>query len=73
MTTVRAKFNCISVTNTKDGATVKLSPVINGSDENKEFYRYTPGGEISLSTINTHAAKQFIPGSDYYVDFTPAE
>ena len=71
--TVRAKFNCTSVTNTKDGATVKMSPVINGSEENKEFYRYTPGGEISLSTINATAAQQFVPGKDYYVDFTAAE
>jgi hypothetical protein len=74
---VRAKFYVVSVKKTKFmdglGSVVELTPVINGSDENKEFYKWTPSGRIELGTINEEAAKQFEIGKEYYVDFTPAE
>lgn len=76
--TVRAKFKVQSITHRKhwqgDGLVgeVTLSPVTNGSDENKAFYAATPGGEIKLSTINEDALKQFVIGQEFYVDFTPA-
>ena len=70
---VRAKFRVDSVEHTAESvATVKMTPVINGSEENKRFYRWTPGGNILLATINKAAADQFEPGKEYYVDFTPA-
>lgn len=69
---VRAKFKVESVLHSQNGHTVQLFPVTTGSDENKEFYKYTPGGKIELSTINPDAAKQFVPGGEVYVDFTPA-
>lgn len=56
-----------------NGTRVTLSPVVDGSQENKEFYRWTPGGSISLDTINDAAAEQFVLGAAYYVDFTEAE
>ncbi len=67
---VRAKFKCVSVLRSKDYATVLLEPVVSGSKENESFYRWTPGGKVELSTINHDAANQFIPGCDYYLDFT---
>lgn len=71
---VRAKFRCESVTKTANSAaSVTLSPVTNGSPENDSFYKWTPGGCIALQTINESAADQFVPGKDYYVDFTPAD
>lgn len=70
---VRAKFKCEVVVSRTNGSEIDLAPVTNGSDENKEFYKYTPGGSIKLSTVNAEAAKQFVPGREYYVDFTPAE
>jgi hypothetical protein len=70
---VRAKFKCEVVVSRASGAEIDLTPVTNGSDENKEFYAYTPSGSIKLSTVNAEAAKQFIPGKEYYVDFTPAD
>lgn len=76
---VRAKFKCISVTPNNaeadaDKATdVLLQPVTSGSEENKDFFKLTPCGEIKLSTINPAAADQFIVGKDYYIDFTVAE
>ena len=69
---VRAKFTVAEVTHTTGGSRIKLQPVVSGSEENKQFFKYTPGGSIELQTINPDAAAQFVPGKDYYVDFTPA-
>ncbi len=70
---VRAKFKVESVLQTQNGHSVQLQPVTTGSEENKTFYKYTPGGKIELSTVNVAAAEQFVPGKEFYVDFTPAE
>lgn len=67
-TMVRAKFRCNSV----EDQTVNLSPVIGGSEENDQFFKYTPFGEIKIGTINEAALAQFEPGKEYFVDFTPA-
>lgn len=69
---VRAKFTCVEKTENVDGVTVKLFPVISGSEENKAFYRFTPAGSIMLATVNKAAAEQYVVGKEYYVDFTPA-
>ncbi len=55
------------------GSEIHLSAVYSGSPENEAFFKMTPGGNISLVTVNPEAAKQFIPGKEYYVDFTPVE
>lgn len=71
--TVRAKFKCTQITETEGGLkTVKLMPVSSGSEENKQFFKYSPAGSIDLSTVNPEAAAQFTPGREYFVDFTPA-
>lgn len=69
---VRAKFTCESVNRTKDGGSVHLEPVYSGSEENEQFYKYTPGGKVDLSTVNESALDFFVPGKEYYLDFTPA-
>lgn len=75
---VRAKMRCDSLEAAIDssqepsGGTVRLNPVVNGSEENKQFYKYTPGGTVVLSTINQAAFSQFKLGAEYYVDITPA-
>ena len=71
---VRAKFTCRSkVENETDGsANITLEPVVCGSEENKEFYKYTPCGRIELGVLNSEASKQFEQGKEYYVDFTKA-
>jgi hypothetical protein len=48
------------------GTVIKLSPVMNGSDENKEFYKYSPSGSIEFGTVNEGAAAQFDIGKEYY-------
>jgi hypothetical protein len=76
---VRAKFYVVSLTKQKMwngadgiGTVIKLSPIMSGSEENKEFYKYTPPGSIELGTVNEAAAEKFEIGKEYYVDFTPA-
>lgn len=74
---VRAKF--VVNTNKDNGSTdekykgseINLSAVYSGSPENEEFFKMTPGGNITLVTVNPNAAEQFIVGKEVYVDFTP--
>lgn len=71
---VRAKFKVQSVTEAEGGLkSATLTPVTSGSKENEEFYKWTPGGQINLSTMNPVAAEQFVPGRQFYVDFTWAD
>lgn len=74
---VRAKFSVVEKKETPasegNGFAIMLAPVTGGSDENKQFYKWTPGGSIYLATINPAAAEQFKVGKSYYVDFTEAE
>jgi hypothetical protein len=66
---VRAKFRCVNI----DGNNAQFDVVIDGSEENKKFFKYTPGGHINILVDNENAKKQFEVGKEYYVDFTPAE
>jgi hypothetical protein len=72
---VRAKFIVeFKGDNHRGGySTIKLMPVTSGSEENKTFYKWTPGGSIELSTVNPEAAAGFEVGKEYYVDFTLAQ
>lgn len=70
---VKAKFKVESVTTFANGASIKMHPVQSGSEENKKFYQYTPGGTLDLMVINAETAKQFIPGKEYYIDISLAE
>lgn len=67
---VRAKFVC----NLKDmyNKTVYMSPVYSGSEENKEFFKYTPGGTVVMNCLNPVAFDKFEQGKEYYLDFTAA-
>ena len=51
--------------------TVKLSPVTDGSEENKRFYAASPCGHIELGSVNAEANRQFVLDGEYYIDFTP--
>jgi hypothetical protein len=72
---VRAKFVCTLKSIDSDGVTgrIQLYPVMDGSEENKDFFKYTPGGHIDLQVMNPLAVEQFEAGKEYYVDFTPAD
>jgi len=70
--TIRAKFNVaeISKYGNGGGAKVTLMPVISGSEENKQFWEYTPSGKIEMFITNPNAEFEF---GEYYVDFTKAD
>jgi len=70
---VRCKFRCESKTENKNnnGYDLVLVPVSCGSEENKNFFNYTPYGELRFGTVNKEAAKQIEIGKEYYIDITP--
>lgn len=71
--TTRAKFSVQSKTESKDGYKVSLAAVTAGSEDNAAFFKYTPSGIIDMGLIQKETADQFVPGKEYYVDFTAAE
>ncbi len=70
---VRAKFKVDERAETTNGGKVTMSPVTGGSEENKKFFLWTPWGRMEMGTINPDALKEFTPGREFYIDFTPAE
>jgi hypothetical protein len=70
---IRAKFKVDEVANRVEGGRVRLSAVTSGSKENQEFFKWTPSGTMDMGTINAEAIKQFVPGKEFYIDFTPVE
>lgn len=55
---------------------VVMSPVypgLNPEHENSKFWAATPAGQITFHCVNPAAMEQFVPGEEYYVDFTPAK
>lgn len=76
MAKVRAKFECVGIEDQpeNESKSVSFSPVINGSDENKSFSRYTPSGSLNLQiSYETEASNAFEVGKEYYLDITEAE
>jgi len=78
MSQVRAKFVVTKIEITASGqegelGTVHLSPVVSGSKENEQFYKYTPCGGMTLGTVNPAALNCFKVGKEYFIDFTPAD
>lgn len=71
---VRAKFKVSRVVPHGEGVRqVFFDPVIDGSEENKSFWQFTPSGQIMLWITNPAAFEQFEVGKEHYVDFTRAE
>ena len=68
--TVRAKFWTDIRAEQQWGTKVTLRAVTRG-DDNKVWAAATPVGLIELTIKNEHAAEQFVPGQEYFVDFTP--
>lgn len=76
---VKAKFICNGVSkfkfNKNDIGYTKVTfhPVTTGSDENKEFWQYTPSGNLEMTIKNEAAEKYFEVGEEYYLTFEKAE
>lgn len=74
---VRAKFRLDEMTVSKSGTeemrSYKFNPVSGPSDEDKQFWRWSPGGQLTLNCVNPAVWPQFEIGKSYYLDFIPAE
>lgn len=74
---VRAKFIVTEIARSKYGQeetqVIRMSVVMDGSEDNKKFFKWTPSGKIELATVNPEAGNQFELGKEYYVDFTEAK
>lgn len=71
---VRTKFKVNGITQFEGGSfAVSMSPVTSGSEENKNFFKWTPSGSLDLRTVNEEAVKAFEVGAEYYLDFTKSE
>lgn len=68
---VRAKFYVAEITHTPSGGRVKMHAVCRGED-NKMWSAATPTGTIEMGILNEAALNQFVPGEEYFLDFTPA-
>lgn len=69
---MRCKVYCSYKQEANEGVHLHFTPVVEGSEENKQFFRWTPGGQVMFYTVNKEAAAKFEHGKQYYVDFTPA-
>lgn len=69
---VIAKFVCTSVTpTTGEQKVVKAVPVIDGSEENKSFSRWTTSGSLEMFISDeTQAGDFFTPGEEFYMTFS---
>lgn len=72
--TTRAKFLCNSVRKFADWHDktrfmyeAEFSAVTSGSEENKQFFAFTPSGSVKLAT---YKEDRFQPGQEYFLDFS---
>jgi hypothetical protein len=74
---LRCKMRVQTVTHTlnSDGSTeserVELGAVSSGSDENKQFSKWTPCANFNITINNPGAFNKLSKGFEFYVDFTP--
>ena len=72
---VQAKFKVDSATKYEnDRGDVCLSTVICDTttlEEDESFFKYNSAGSIQITIDNPEVMKHFIPGQEFYVDFTP--
>ena len=70
MAKVRCKMKCSKTEENADGThCVEMFPVTSGSTENETFFKWTPGGQLTLRVLNE---QHFKPGKEYYIDIEEA-
>jgi len=71
---IRCKFKCVEATEVADGKRTlfnyKFFPVVEGSEENKKFFAFTPAGILQVSSV---IEKSFDVGKEYYLDISSAK
>ena len=71
---VKAKFQCIAVTDFGGQKQAQLQAVYSGSGENEDFAKATPYGELKINIdMDVPASNFFKPGKSYYLTFDEAE
>jgi hypothetical protein len=71
--TIRCRFQCIQADMghaPENNNYFRFEPKADGSPENKEFWKWTPGGGLNFSCTNPNV--KFEVGKDYYLDLTEA-
>lgn len=70
---VRAKFQCSSITLYPNTATAELNAIYSTTGENADFATATPSGKLVVTiSAGVPAANFFAPGKSYYLDFSEA-
>jgi len=76
---IRCKMRVESVLHRIDSAgkveqeVVKLCAVYGDTPENKEWSKWTPCADFSITISNADAMNKLSKGHEFFVDFTPAE
>lgn len=70
---MRAKFECKEVEEFEGSEEVYLEVVCGDTAENQDFNEATPSGELKMAIDNPEAMGFFIPGEEYYLDFSKVE
>ncbi|GEM_PF-4980822 len=65
-------MKCVEVEAQETFHNITLLAVTDNSPENKTFSLATPAASASLSITNPDAFGAFLPGKEYYVDFSEA-
>lgn len=68
---VREKFKCLTIIDSPEteSVTFYFYPVVDGSEENKSFSKYTPTGQLILTvSYENEAHKFFTENEEYYLD-----
>ena len=69
---MRCKVTCAFKQPYEDSFYLYFSVVTSGSEENKRFFKSTPGGIVNFNIVNKDVADRFEVGKEYYVDFSEA-
>lgn len=79
MARMRAKFTVQCIQKYEGGENLNFSAVCpdkfgeNGENEDNDFARWTPSGNLSMSVTNPDLLGKFNEGEKYYLDFTKAD
>lgn len=69
---IRAKFTCSSVAKDSSGNETSVFHAAHG-EENKQWSKWTPSGNLSIGISVEGAQGQFTPGKSYILELTPAD
>lgn len=70
---VNTVYHAKNADGTTDHEVVKLTAVYSGSEENKQWSKWTPSASFELQINNPEAFGKLSNGHEFYVDFIPAD